>query len=131
MSAANSIPPRSDLQWLAVDLDGTLAKPVWTADNPTQDIGDPIAENVAKLRACLATDPVRWKVVVHTARPWTDHERIKEWLIEHGIPFREIVCGKLLAHRYIDDRAISAFAPNWAALLAETLPCDCKQKEAS
>ena len=32
-------PPRGDLKWAAIDLDGTLAEGVWTPDDPTAAIG--------------------------------------------------------------------------------------------
>lgn len=100
-----SVPPRSDLKWLGVDLDGTLAAPIWTADNPTSDIGDPLRNNVARLRRAVDKG---YKIIIHTSRPWTDYENIEGWLNYHAIPFKEIQCGKPLYYRYIDDRAITA-----------------------
>jgi hypothetical protein len=102
--------PRSDLKWLAVDLDGTLAEPLWTPDNPTTRVGEPIWRNVLKLRTAVAAG---WKVVVHTSRPWTDYETIELWLLFHGIPWDKIQCGKLLAALYVDDRARHAEAESW------------------
>lgn len=100
-----TIPPRNNLRWLGIDLDGTLAAPIWTADNPTTDIGAPLENNVGKLRRAVAKG---FKVIIHTSRPWTDYENIEGWLRHHNIPFREIQCGKPLYYRYIDDRAIVA-----------------------
>ena len=51
-----------------------------------------------------------YKVVIHTARHWEHYKYIEEWLNEHDIPYKSIICGKLLAHRYIDDKAIPADA---------------------
>lgn len=102
--------PRSDLLWIGVDLDGTIAKPVWTADNPTSDIGDPIWENVEKLRQAVEQG---YKVVIHTSRAWTDYEAVEYWLRHWGIPFREIQMGKPLYKAYIDDRAVHADEPEW------------------
>lgn len=103
---------RRDLIWAAVDLDGTLAKSVWTADKPTPQIGDPIKSNVAKVHRLLEAG---YKIVIHTSRPWSDYERIESWLRHHGVPFKTIVCGKLLAAVYVDDRAVPAAAPSWHA----------------
>ena len=103
--------PRGNLVWIGVDLDGTLAKPVWTADNPTSDIGDPIWENVSKLERAVAKG---YKPIIHTSRPWTDYEAIEYWLNYWGIPFKEIQCGKPLYKAYIDDRAVHADDPEWA-----------------
>lgn len=103
-------PPRDKLIWLAVDLDGTLAEPLWTPGNPTSEIGAPIPVNVIKLREAARAG---WKPVIHTARPWTDFESIEGWLGQNDIPFRSIQCGKILAAAYIDDRAIHADDAVW------------------
>lgn len=94
-------PPRSDLLWLAVDLDQTLSASEWSPDNPVTPPGDPIEENVAELRRCVS---LGWKVAIHTSRSWAEYQVIEEWLNYHKIPFKIIVCGKLLAYRYVDDR---------------------------
>lgn len=110
MSSGFSVPPRSDLRWLAIDLDNTLAEGLWTPGNPTSAIGNPIRANVVKaLDAHLAG----YKLVIHTARSWTDYEAIEAWCKHYDIPQRRIVCGKILAAAYVDDRAIHADAPRW------------------
>jgi hypothetical protein len=105
-----SVPPLAQLKWLAVDLDGTLAEPIWTPENPTAEIGAPIRRNVVKLREAVAKG---YNVVIHTSRPWTDYQSIEEWSKLHQIPVRRIQCGKLLAAAYIDDRAIHAEESQW------------------
>lgn len=95
---------------MGVDLDGTLAEPVWTPGNPTSSIGDPIKLNLVKLREAVRAG---WKVVIYTARPWTDYEAIEAWLLKNEIPFKSIVCGKLLVAALVDDRAIPAGAASW------------------
>lgn len=108
--AYKSPPPRQYLKWLAIDLDGTLAEGVWTPEDPSWDIGNPIHENVRKMLTLMDKG---WKVVIHTSRPWHDYENIEGWFKFWGIPFDKIMCGKLLAAAYIDDRAISAFDEEW------------------
>lgn len=110
MSEFVSPEPRSDLRWLAVDLDGTIAEHCWTPENPTREIGKPIGKNVRKLRDAVAAG---WKVAIHTSRAWTDYEAIEAYLNHHGIYFNQIVCGKLLAVIYIDDRARHASDDSW------------------
>ncbi|WHT20998.1 hypothetical protein N8J89_08005 [Crossiella sp. CA-258035] len=105
-----TVPPRSNLLWLAIDLDGTLAEPLWTPANPTSAIGAPIVRNVAKLREAVAHG---YKVVIHTARPWTDYEPIEAWLNHHDIPWHKIQPGKILAALYVDDRGRHAEAASW------------------
>lgn len=97
--------PRSNLIHLGVDLDGTLAEPVWTPENPTSEIGKPLPNNVAKLKRAIQKG---YKVIIHTSRPWTDLEAIEYWLNYHRIPFKGIQCGKPLYYRYIDDRGFHA-----------------------
>lgn len=103
-------PLKSKLIWVGVDLDGTLAKPVWTPENPTTEIGDPIWSNVDKLEALVA---MGYKIFIHTSRPWTDYQIIEQWLQHYDIPYKEIQCGKPLYAAYIDDRAIRAEEDSW------------------
>lgn len=110
MTEYNPPPPRSNLLWAGVDLDGTLAEPVWTPDNPTSSIGDPITENIEKYEWLRQAG---YKTVIHTSRPWTDYEAIEYWLDFHGIPFDGIQCGKPLFVTYIDDRACRADEETW------------------
>src|SRR5690242_14912830 len=95
-----------ELIWAAVDLDGTLAISVW----PEPGIGEPIGVNVAK---ALELRKRGYKIVIHTARGWEHYQEIEQWLVKHGVPFDKIVCGKLLARVYIDDRAITARSAVW------------------
>ena len=84
---------RKQLLWVGVDLDGTLATPLWTPANPTHEIGDPIPENISKVYELVRAG---FKIIVHTSRPWTDYEAIENWLQHYGIPYKEIQCGKPL-----------------------------------
>lgn len=110
-----SLPPRGNLKWAAVDLDGTLAEGIWTPDHPTSEIGPVKVYANGKTAKDLVNELYAsgLKVVVHTSRPWTDYENIKRWMEFNQIPFVAIVCGKLLAKVYIDDRGISAFEESW------------------
>lgn len=101
---------RSELLWLAIDLDGTLAEPLWTPSNPTSEIGAPIWKNIQKLLQAVNSG---YKVIVHTARPSTDYEAIERWLNEYDIPFKFILTGKVLAALYIDDRGRHESAESW------------------
>ena len=99
--------PRTDLRWIAVDFDGTLAEKT----PPPWPLGAPIWVNIGK---CNELYDHGWKIIIHTARPWSDYEAIEAWLCYVGVPFSRIVCGKLLAHRYIDDRnGPSVDAESW------------------
>jgi len=56
------------------------------------------------------------KIIIHTARPWSDYELVENFLNKHEIPFRRIVCGKLLARFYIDDRGVE-YNGDWLEVL--------------
>lgn len=91
------------LTWAAVDFDGTLAESLWSVEDPTSAIGEPIWGNVEQ---CIALRDMGYSIVIHTARGWADHKAITEWLQFYMVPFDQVVCGKLLAAVYIDDRAV-------------------------
>lgn len=111
----SALPPRGNLLWAAVDLDGTLADGIWTPDNPTSDIGPlktyPSGKTARDL--CYQLIDAGYKIVVHTSRSWTDLENIERWLDFWEIPYRQVVCGKLLAAVYIDDRNKDIFDESW------------------
>jgi hypothetical protein len=104
------VPNREDLLWVGVDLDGTLADPIWTPSNPTSAIGDPIWPNIHKAREVARAG---YKIIIHTSRPWMDYERIETWLKHYAVPFKDIQCGKPLYILYVDDRARHADAESW------------------
>lgn len=104
------IPYAKNIRRYAIDLDGTLCWPTWKPDQVRTVVGDPIPENIAKLNEVVDQG---YEVFIHTARPWTDYELIEAWLEHHGIPYTGIVCGKILAHRYVDDRGINARNESW------------------
>lgn len=96
----------SELKWIAVDLDGTIAEQVW----PETGIGAPIERNLRKLDEL---DAFGWTIVVHTSRGWEHHKAIEDWLMDQGVQYSHVVCGKLLAHRYVDDRNVDVNAESW------------------
>lgn len=110
MSVWTPPPKRFHLIWAAVDLDGTLAESKWTPENPTYELGLPMAGALEKCDHLVA---MGYKIIVHTARPWSDYETVESWLNHYGFPWKAIVCGKLLADVYVDDRAINASASSW------------------
>lgn len=86
------------LRWVLVDLDSTLAEPVW----PARGIGRPKLGAEEALRAIQHRG---YKVVVYTSRPWADYVAIENWLNDNNLPFNKIICGKVLAKLIIDDTA--------------------------
>lgn len=94
------------LNWYFIDLDGTLAHPVW----PDPSIGEPIEENIKKLQEVIDAG---FDIFIYTARHWGDYKMIQQWLRKHKIPFKGIVCGKPLVLKMVDDRAINAGDKTW------------------
>lgn len=101
---------RTELIRVGVDLDGTLAEPLWSPENPTDEIGDPIPENIVKLRELADAG---YRIYIYTSRPDWQVELIERWLEKHEIPYRDVRTGKPLFKYYIDDRAIPADAESW------------------
>lgn len=102
--------PLRHLKRVAVDLDGTIAKSIWTPQNPTYNIGPPLWENVRKLEALVEAG---YKPYIYTARPDEHVYLIEEWLESHNIYVRGIDTGKKLRAIYIDDRARHSSAESW------------------
>jgi hypothetical protein len=92
-------------------LDGTLA---YTTP-PLFDLGEPIPGAVEAMKKL---DSDGWKLVIYTARHWSDYINIEDWLTKHGIPFREIICGKPLFRYMIDDKNIE-FKGDWGQVLSK------------
>jgi hypothetical protein len=95
---------------VAVDLDGTIAKPY------TKFKIDKIEDPRPGVGKALQTFKDRgWRVIIFTVRG--DTQQIKDYLTEHEIPYDYInenpdqpenASGKVLADLYIDDRAVDA-----------------------
>jgi len=95
-----------DTRWIGVDLDGCLAEAIW----PNKGIGEPIGENIAKLRALVDAD---YKIIIYTSRHWEEYEAIERWLNDHNIPYRDIICGKPMFRSVFDDKAFNSSEPDW------------------
>jgi hypothetical protein len=95
-----------------VDLDKTLAYGTWKPDQKMSVIGEPILENIEKLRELVERGYVPY---IHTSRHWGDLEMIRAWIEEYNIPIdpRHVICGKPLGDIYIDDKAVSSYADSW------------------
>lgn len=90
----------------SVDFDGVLAESIW----PDRGIGPAIPENIDKLMEVVEAGH---DIVIHTARPWSDQKRLEAWCELHEIPYKAVICGKFLAERYIDDKAINSIKESW------------------
>jgi hypothetical protein len=97
----------SDVKWAAVDFDLTIAG---NSGHPDFQPTKPIAENVLKLKELIKHG---YKIVIHTSRARHEYILIEDWMNHHEVPFDKIVCGKLFAAKYIDDKAINAEEASW------------------
>jgi len=90
---------------IAVDFDGTI-----TNGGEWNEESNPMEPNHAmKQHLIKEFDGTKGAfIVVYTARPHIHHEFLRRWLTKYGIPFNAIVCGKVRADVYIDDKAINA-----------------------
>lgn len=78
---------------VAVDLDGTLRD---ERLNPIESVCRQIN------RAYESPDNF---IVVYTARSYNCFHEVRDWLITNKVKHHAIVCEKLRASRYIDDKA--------------------------
>ena len=91
--------PEEGLQWVMVDLDGTLAEGVW----PNDHIGAPLPHAEEMLEHYYYD----YRIAIYTARGWNDLHKIEAWLKETrlGDWVDAVICGKPVAGLYIDDRS--------------------------
>ena len=112
--------PLGDKLTIAIDLDGTVADCADVDfDKVDKDYGElmkakPIEgalEAVRKLHEQGNT------IVFYSSRDHGSKEVTEKWLKEHGFPFHHVELEKLVAHIYIDDRAINGC--DWERVMKE------------
>ena len=90
----------SDIKGVLVDFDNCLAKnrgyPDYTPTEPMEGAKE----------FCKKMTERGYKIWIYTARPSADEHNIEGWCSHYGIPFRRIICGKLLGRVLIDDKAM-------------------------
>lgn len=84
---------------VAVDLDGTLCPEGPAHERPYQPHFEETRELVNR-----AYDS-GYRVVLFTARNWTDQRMTEDWLAAHGVRVHQVVCGKIPYAFLLDDRA--------------------------
>jgi hydroxymethylpyrimidine pyrophosphatase-like HAD family hydrolase len=89
---------RTDLIWYAIDFDGTIVDTKGPDYTPVKGPRLGVHQKLNELRE------MDYKIVIHTARPWADYEIVESYMRLWGLPWDRIVCGKLLAKKYIDDK---------------------------
>jgi hypothetical protein len=100
------------LMWVGIDLDETLAH---NSGLPNFELAEPVEGAKEALEKIV---DMGFKPIIYTARPYSDYNIIENWLDINKIPFRRIICGKVLLRWMIDDKAIN-FSGNWGEVLAK------------
>jgi len=101
------LPPKPDkLSHVGVDFDGTIFETSGYPDYEPTTIIPGAKEGLEKIVA------MGYKVVIFTARPWSDLYLIKYLVKEYDLPVDQIICGKPLFHLLVDDRNVK-FTGDW------------------
>lgn len=97
---------------IAIDFDGVIAdySQGWQGRAVFGDIVPGTIEALEKL------EREGWQIIIYTARP--EYEEVREYLIEHAIPFSYVTKSKPHVRIYIDDRAIR-FNGCWEDILPQ------------
>ncbi len=98
-----------NIRWLGIDFDNTITN---NNGHPNYTPTTPIDGAVETLNK-LAGDG--YKIIIYTARPWSDYHNIEKYCENHGIPMRRIICGKPLFNLVVDDKNIE-FDGDWKAV---------------
>ena len=106
-----TLPPKPDkLTHIGVDWDNTIFNtsgyPDYTPTTIIEGTKEALNEIVAR----------GYKVVVYTARPWSDLYLLKHLIKEYNLPVDQIICGKPLFLYMIDDKNLE-FHNNWKEVL--------------
>jgi hypothetical protein len=84
-----------------VDMDGVICE-----EGPTFERA--LAREIPGARARLeALRDAGYRIILHTARSWSELAVTEEWLYERGIFYNQLVMGKPVADILVDDRAVS------------------------
>ena len=86
---------------LVIDLDGVICE-----EKPTfeRSLALPVPGAVSTLKALKNT--YGYKIIIYTARSWSEYEMTKAWLCKEEVPHDLLVMGKPVGDYWIDDRAI-------------------------
>lgn len=88
---------------LAVDFDKTLTDPDQDEWNPALH-QEPDERVIQETREAYQSGV---KVVVWTARQWSEASQVAGWLAAHEVPYHGLRCGKGGADQYVDDKTMT------------------------
>jgi hypothetical protein len=90
------------MKTVVVDMDGVICE-----ERPTfeRSLAKPLRDARDRI-AAMRDDGHR--IIIHTARSWSELAMTEEWLYEHGIVYDQLVMGKPVADVVVDDRAVTS-----------------------
>ena len=106
-----------ELKWIGCDFDDVVCTNSGFPNYIPQKLIPGAVEALQKL------DRMGYKIVIYTARPWSDYENLERLCQENKIPVRRIICGKPLFKWIIDDKNIefnpSVPGESWDGVVAK------------
>jgi uncharacterized HAD superfamily protein len=85
-----------------VDLDGVICE-----ERPTFERA--LARELPDARLRLELLRIEgYRIIIHTARSWSELAMTEQWLYERSIPYDQLVMGKPVADIIVDDRAVAS-----------------------
>jgi len=84
---------------IAVDFDGTITNGGYNDDlHPNK--------RTIEMLTIMHDSESPPHIVIYTARPESHRAFLRSWLHNNAVPYDSLVCGKLRADVYIDDKAV-------------------------
>lgn len=85
-----------------IDIDGVICE-----ERPTfeRSLAEPIAG--ARYDIGRLADS-GYRIILHTARSWSEYEMTEQWLADNGIYYDALVMGKPVADIVVDDRSVKS-----------------------
>jgi hypothetical protein len=102
---------QDNLRWVCVDWDNTIVNT--TYDGVHYNINSIIGGAREALKKITEAG---FKIIIYTARPWSDYIVIENYCLKNKLSFSRIICGKPLFKVCIDDRNIE-FKGDWEEVL--------------
>jgi hypothetical protein len=84
---------------ILIDIDGTICTEERPFDRP---LAKPLPGAKERVNSFVEAGHV---VIFWTGRGWDQYRVTKQWLLDHGFKFDELVMGRPIANLIIDDRA--------------------------
>jgi uncharacterized HAD superfamily protein len=85
-----------------IDLDGVICE-----ERPTFERS--LAKEVFGARYMIESlRTAGYRIIIHTARSWSELAMTEQWLFERSIPYDQLVMGKPVADIVVDDRAVAS-----------------------